>query len=408
MKIRFLCALAIIALASACGSDDPGTGSNNDTTNNISTMDMGQPDDTGSGPEDTGGGPVDMGEAEEDMSGEMDMAEEMDMGDETDMGDEADMGGPEPYDWPATPADFVTTADRVSYIWNFGVPDVTDDVPDCCRDFGAISRTPGQADNAFAKLNAQLMPLGVGIDFQAALDEAIQTGALAFLLDHRELDGADDADGFLLSWLDGEFAAGTTYTDAAAGNGVFTIDPDSFVAGTGEPQRVMNRADMMSSVMSGGPISIDVLLPFGAASIFVPIQDMQATATANITVDSVTYAQGELSGYILEDDIFEGLNQLAASPTCSCLDLDGTEIYTESNDQWTASCVPNAQTLCPNSSEFACVVIAESNFLNNGACGILPNLIQGESGSDIELNGDDNYDALSIGLTWDAVSTTVQ
>lgn len=391
---------AIVLTAAACGGDDAQKGTNNDTENNLATIDMGsETDDSGSTPSDMGAEPVDMGTTMADMAGEADM------GGETDMGGEADMGPP-PYDWPATGGDFITSADRVSYIWSFGVPAVNGGVAECCEDFGAISATPGQIDNSFAVLNDTLSGFGVGIDFQAALDDAIGNGDLAFLLDHRELDGSDDADGFLLSWLDGGFAAGTTWASASTGTGVFDVRASSFVSGTGEPARVMNRADMTGSVMSGGPISIDVILPFGAAAIYVPVQSMNATASANVTVDSVTYSQGELSGYILEDDVFDGLNDLASSPACTCLGLNGGELYSKTNGRWAGNCDSGAPAKCPNSSEYACRVIAGTSLQDGGVCTLLPGIVQ--NSADIELSGDDDYDALSIGLTWDAVGASLQ
>jgi hypothetical protein len=409
MKLRYLSAIAVLSLAvSACGDDGTGTANNNPLNNlqlgDSGVADMGStPEDMGSTPEDMGSTPEDMGTDPADM-GDSDAG--ADMANEQDMAMEQDMGAP--YEWPATAGDFISTADRVSYIATFGVPAVNNGVPECCRDFGAISENPGQLDNAFAALDAQLSGIpGAGVDFQAALNDAITGGSLVFLLDHRELDGADDPDGFLLSWLEGGFGINTTYAEAGSGTGVFDVRASSFIGTTGEPQQVMNRADMTASLMSGGPISINVVLPFGSVGIGVPIDSMNAEATATITVDSVTYIDGELSGYIPEDKVFEGVNTLASSPECACLGLNGADLFTKSgNGQWSGACDRNAATKCSQSSEFACQVVAGSSILDGQICSVFPGIIQ--NAADIDSDGDSNDDALSIGLTWTAVDATLQ
>lgn len=396
-----LCALFLAT--AACGDDGTGTTDNN-SENNVAVMDMGnnQTDDMGESPVDMGESPVDMGEQPEDMGGTADAGGEEDMG--TDMAMEVDMG--QPYEWPATPADFISSAERVSYIAQFGVPEVVDGSPVCCRDFGANSKNAG-IDNAFSSLNAQLSGIpNSGIDFQAALTAAIQDGSLVFLLDHRELDGADDADGFLLSWLTGSFAAGSNFADASVGLGTFDVAPSSFVGNTGEPVRVMDPAEMTASMMSGGPISIDVILPFGAASIPVPIDQMNASATATIATDSVTYTMGEMSGYIPEDEVFAGINSIASSPTCTCLGLNGADLYNEdAMGRWSGTC-QDVSNKCLTSDEFPCRVIAGTSIFDGQVCTVLPGILT--NAADIDTNNDGDYDALSIGLTWEGVDATIQ
>lgn len=396
--------LMALSLAFACGDDstDSNNGnnantnngatnnannSNNITTNNANNVsDMGVVSDAGAdmaGGDDMAGGE----DAGGDMTGGVDMAPDMAMA----------------YQWPATADDYASSVVANTYLNSLVLPELDqNDEPTCCKDFGARSLNSG-LDNAVAQLDSLLAPVGVSLS--ASLELAIEQGDLIVLLDHRELESADDADGFVLSWVNGEFAQGTDYTLADAGNGQFLIDAASFVPGTGEPLVNFDPASMTAGVMSGGPTTGAIVFPIGTLLINVTLQEAEIAGNATLSMDGVAYTQGTVSGYILLSDIMNGLNEIAASPACSCLGLTGPLYEQDASGDWSGNCVSNTASLCPDVSQQTCRLIAGDSFSSGEICTTLPILLPGQT--DIDSNGDSEYDSLSIGLEWTGVNAEI-
>ena len=105
----------------------------------------------------------------------------------------------------------------------------------------------------------------------------MESGDLLILFDHQLLQfgggmfagmgGRSLPDEFVLAQLAGSFDAGTTYADAAAGNGQFLISRSSFVEGTGEPANFAFPAQMTADAMSAGPFTLEIKIPFGFLSL---------------------------------------------------------------------------------------------------------------------------------------------
>lgn len=329
-----------------------------------------------------------------------DMTSEEDMG--MDMAEE-DMGPDEvSITWPATPEDFADSANANTYISELITPEILDNEPTCCKDFGDISKNEG-IDNALAELDEAIA--GFGASLAGSLQNGINQGSVVILLDHRELSGADDADGFVLSWLNGAFADGTSYANASSGQGQFLLAADSFDAGTGEPQIVFNPAQMVLGEMSAGPAPVSLLLPLDDAFLSVTVQNAEVTGTATLSLDGVAYTAGTISGYIEVENLIDALNELAAS-SCGCLGLQ-QPLFEEVDGEYVGNCVDNVAAACPNQDEEICRVIGGNVALPNGEfCGVLPNLFEGSA--DISTNGDpDTYEALSLGLEWVGVNAEV-
>lgn len=400
--MKVLLAALILALAAAC-SDDPAQ----TPTNNMDMDTTDAQDDSGQ----TGGdmSEADMSEPEPDMAEDMPAEEDMaeDMAPEPDMmaDMEADMDPvdpPLPFTWPADPTAFANTSTDASYIYELLVPETQDGVAVCCKDFGAISKAPG-IDNALANLNDTLAIFGA--DIQAPLTDAIENGSAVILLDHRELDGATDPDGFLLSWLAGSFANGTDYGSAAASNGQFTLLPAAFKPGTGEPLVVFNPASMMANEMAAGPTSLDFSLPFLGSTLSLAIQQAEVSGTATVPNDGIAYTDGALSGWVTLESMYTAINTII-DQNCACIG-NTQPIYTQdaTNQEWEGACVANVNTVCPSNAEEICRVLAGSNIQNGGVCGLLPSILQGAA--DIDADNDDNFEALSIGFEWSAARADI-
>jgi hypothetical protein len=312
-----------------------------------------------------------------------------------------------PPTWPATPQDYVFGPS--SYMNTLTVPTVTDDVPSCCKDFGAISRdkiedNTNNVDNALAVLADQLA--GLTIDVQQALDDAIAAGELVILLDHPGLDIVTQPDAFTLVQLLGAFEGATDFTAANAGTGTFLANASSFEGGTGEPLNWFSPAQMGTTDMSAGPFKLSIALPFGFLSVTVSAAQADVVADHGaITVGGVPYTNGELSGYVLMDELFDNLNAILNAPTCACLGLTEDVYQKQVGGTWTSSCISNAASLCSDPGEEVCAILAGDNLLGSPpqVCAALPDILQQQA--DIDLNSEPSvYEAMSVGLQFTAVN----
>jgi hypothetical protein len=396
--MKKMMALMAIACCVAC-SDDAGKtdqdGGNADTGTDTATEDM-----SGGGDNST----PDMARQQPDLGDDMTTAPDMagDTGGDmaADMG--ADMGPELPpleIDWPDDPELFANTA-NATYIPTLSLPPLSDGKPTCCYDFGAKSKNEG-IDNAFAILASTLQ--GFDFDLNAVLLDSLMTGALTVLLDHRELDGPDDADGFVLSWLRGEFEGTTDYPDAAAGNGTFLLDPDSLDA-TGAPLLYFDPALMEGGSMSAGPDQLSLILPFIGLNLEVTVEEATMTGDAMIGSPEVSYDSGTMSGYVTVEEIFTGINEIVASE-CSCLGLGATPLYEQDGDgDWTGNCVSDPELVCPDIE--LCRTLGGDDINSSETCSatltFLPQL------ADIDTDGDTSkYEAVSLGMEWTGVPATV-
>ncbi|MCK5691021.1 hypothetical protein KAI87_17190, partial [Myxococcota bacterium] len=210
--------------------------------------------------------------------------------------------------WPDRPAEYVGS--QLSYIKSFTFPETDGDgAYTCCRDFDDDEVN----DNGWVSMANALEGM-TGIDTQADIDEMMSNGEIVYLLDHLGLE--DSAATFTLAKLDADFASGTTYTEAAAGNGHFIIRPETFVAETGEPLDIFGNASLSSDLLSATGERFGLISIFGDIVLTLPLRDVLITATQ--TTPSA-YIEGELSGIILLSDFYEALNQEAASEECACL-----------------------------------------------------------------------------------------
>src|SRR5690606_15647019 len=117
---------------------------------------------------------------------------------------------------------------------------------------------------------------------------------------------------------------------------------------------------------------------------------------------ALTYETGTISGYVESEDVRAAINTFMASE-CACLGLSG-DMYGDGAFWGPNQCMDaaTAEAACPNpvGNEVGCVALA-----SNPACAGLP--IGLLTATDIDAKGGSNYTALSVGLTFHAVPTTI-
>ncbi len=389
MNLRSIAVVACI-LAAACGNDT--------SKNTVPVADMSSaPDSTAP---DAGGRDVSMPDVSKpDMRPpNLDMGPDVaaDIG-----GDMIDMEVPEPpieITWPTDATDYANSA-NITYISSLVFPPLVDGMATCCFDYGARSKAPG-LDNSFANLNQTLT--GFGVNLNDILADSLTTGSLVALLDHRELDGPDDPNGFVLAWLRGEFEGGTTYAQAAAGTGTFLLDPDSLEP-SGEAKLFFNPASMSTSQMAAGPAALSLLLPVLLSSLELRVEGARMSGDAAIGVDGVSYQNGTIAGYVAVREVFDNLNAIV-DQQCSCLGAVGDFFTTPGNGTWSGQCVMDPEAL--GCTEELCIALGGNQLDNGGVCAIASTLLP--QLADIDTDGDRaTYEAISLGLQWEGAKGTI-
>lgn len=309
--------------------------------------------------------------------------------------------------WPASIDEFVATATDVSYVSSLALP-ATDPsgYPTCCRDFGEMSKRPGN-DNALSSLMGQLISLDPDSGVETLLQDSVEQGSVVLLLDHRAFDGGDDADGYALSWIDGQWAPNTQWAAASDGAGVFGVSPDSFVPGSGKPRSVMNPALLDDGIVSAGPINLRLQIPVGFALVPITVHDARVEATIRSGDSGVGYSEGSLSGYAATSEVFEALNEIVGA-NCACLGLDDPySLYEQSSSgNWSGACATMAHVTCPEPEQEVCRTLGGANVIDGGFCGVLPQILQNRA--DIDSDADGTWDSLSLGLEWTAVPASLE
>ena len=319
-------------------------------------------------------------------------------------------GTPVPWVPPADPAGYAADhANTVSYVKSLVIPENGDEGPTCCDKFEGSLYPDEEFDNGLAYLapliEGQLKDEnGNPQKLSDLLSDQIAFGTVTILWDHIQLDGADDADGFILAGLLGAFAEGTTFDgaggtkNASTGAGEFLINASSFKAGTGDPIIAFNPVSMSGGNMQAGPGPFTLNLPILGFDLSLQVSETRITGEATISAEGVTYANGTLSGYVKIADIFGALNDVAG--TCDCLGLNGGDLIALNADKWECTIATTAFEACAGDFEFICDTLSGAGQV----CGFL-GVITGVL--DIDTDGDTKGDALSLGLQWDGVTGAV-
>ncbi len=310
-------------------------------------------------------------------------------------GGSEDGGGSVP-PWPTRPEDY--EASLLTYIHDLKKPAKVGITYACCRDFGAISRDKieeqrDDIDNAVASFFDALSLL-TSIDLQQQIDDNLASGNLLILFDHWGYAAPDTP--FFLPRLEGAFAGTTTYAEAAAGNGTFTLDRESFLPGTGTPKDVLDATISSLGEMHATGDGFRITLGLYGAPLTMTVHDPVLDATADETSTTIAYRRGKMSGFITVQDFFDALNGYVAKQ-CACLGLSGPLFSQAADGTWSGACVTDAASLCTAAGESFCVTIGDDDPL--GSCTLTPQILP--DAADIDLDGDPTtFEALSMGFTW--------
>lgn len=299
--------------------------------------------------------------------------------------------------WPESSTDYEVEAATYIHRWTLPEADA------CCFDFGDISSNdPGEIDNSLIILVEALGPV-LGVDIQQLVDDGVQAGSLALLLDHRGLPSTGDGT-YDLSMLTVAFdeSAATTWAEASAGQGSFVTLQESFVPGTGEPSHVFERVSKTGDklVASGGTSNIS--LPFGTITLRLPLTDVRLDATLAPSDDGVVATDGTLSGMVAVDALFGSLND-AVARDCGCLGVTG-DFFSKDSGRWVGQCVVD-DTLCADPEDDLCRTVGLDAPLDNGACAFFPGIL--EASADLNTDPQAGNENISVGLEWAGTTATV-
>lgn len=310
------------------------------------------------------------------------------------------------YPWPSSPMTYVF--ERGTYLHQVVIPAALGPQA-CCRDWGTASKAAG-IDNALAAMN-QFAKLA-SLDLNAELASVIRSGSFVPVLDHR---GVPTADGdYKLGFFLADWAPGTSYTKASTGVGEFYVYPESFRPGTGKPQVVFRSATKTGNKLHAEGGNFEVALVIQNVNLQLPVRDV--TIDADLIVDTLGLAvsDGELSGYVVVDELFEAYNGLVTASCACAADLLGNQpLFSKSSGKWVGQCKPHDSTdtvtgvleVCDEPSEAVCENLIGDKIGLGGACG----LIGGAVGdlADLDIDGDGTNEALSVGLRANGVPATI-
>lgn len=299
-------------------------------------------------------------------------------------------------DFPDSPGEY--QAGLVAYIDAITIPELENDEPTCCRDFGPLSEDDG-IDNAFAGFFETVATnSGNLVDLEAVYAEILDDGDLIWLIDHRGLD-IRRSDTFTLAFLYGVFEGDTTVPDARSGTGTFTIDQGrSFEDGTGTPRSAFPGSNYNRGIPSIFTKRGEMVIPFAApgGTFDVPLRSAEVRGEATAEADGVSYASGTISGYIAEDDFYTSLNETLEA-RCQCIAGDLPIFTQDGSGDWNPPDCPNGNqvaTACDQPGEEICVGIASSP-ANGGACTFWTAF---SLQLDLDTDGDEEADAASVGI----------
>lgn len=290
--------------------------------------------------------------------------------------------------WPDTPDDY--THSGMSRIDSMSLPEFDSTMgPACCRDFGAISRDfieegTDLIDNALGSFIDSMS--GMGMDFDATMNEAINDDELVILFDHVLLDGVTDPDGFILVRLDGE-------PDGSSG---YLVSRSSFVGDTGTPRETFP-AQANFGAVTAYPGVFEMPIPTTIIATY-PVQDTMIIGDIALEGGGVSWTDATLSGYLLLTDFLDGINKWLVDH-CDCVGPDGSTFARETDGSISDECTDLDSTTCDPEADGACIQFATF-------CPAFIVLV--ENLADLEIDASvDGYDAISWGMHFTAVPADV-
>ncbi len=277
----------------------------------------------------------------------------------------------------------------------------------CCFDLTG----DGEIDNAMGALIASMESLIAGQSTNESLLEKIQSGSWTRILNIVPRRNKLSTNNNLLNTLVIHGLVGRSENGSPAdnltGNGIFSVEPSSFVPGsvlptirfvdgsstyTGNPQGDPSQTWTLQagSAQWRIPLNLSVL---GEGEFLVRSAQIEAVVSIGPNGDGFTFTDGKLGGYVLQEDILSGLNEYVAN-TCSCLGLGQLDLITPKQGGG-YTCTPITDSSCTG-DEDVCEQLGET-------CLLSINVLK----PDLDTDGDMEDDAFSIGFWIDATSASL-
>jgi hypothetical protein len=272
----------------------------------------------------------------------------------------------------------------------------------CCFDYNADQthqKADPEIDNA---LGEALDGLYLG-ELNTSLADSINSGDLLLAFEHDGLTDLTAGESYGLNFFLGEYDTDDN----------LLIDPASLDEGT-YPQARVNNAMIDGDALTAGPgvvqISVDLLgTPLSLLISDAKIETSIDTANSSIA-DGVTMTSGKLGGVIRVTDLLEAVNGYASS-SCECLGLDGDPLihYNPENVGCYTEDPNDPEDGMYQGKECGCAEVDASSCTNScgdiaGFCGIAYGILPGLS--DVDTDGDEEPDAVSIGANFETEATT--
>ncbi len=399
-----LIALAL-ALAPAC-SDDGTSEANNNTLTDTGSDSTDEPDAPSDGGPDGGQDVSDSGDDASDADPTQDAdatsndatdGGDEDAGDTSDATDEPDA----PHTGCAYPPVDASCPDGPHGPGSFMTEFVFKERGECCHDYDG----DGIDDNALGDLVAQLAGPPAETDFNEVIDYQIQNGVLVYLFEYAYWSDENNDASLELDLLFGR-DTDADFAPNLAGTGDFYIEPDSLDA-NGDPRSNFPSASVSNGRLSVSGGSAPLSLPVGTELIEVDVTDIVIEADVVPGADfeaggRVELTNGQLAGLVTLDELFGALNDVARN--CSCIATD--PVFTEnSTDTWVCNSTPEDAESCNNdpNATLMCQNLADTTAISG--CSIIASVLS--NSPDLDRDGDDSNETLSLGATFEAVGAEI-
>jgi len=300
------------------------------------------------------------------------------------------------------PSDYVFSG-QASFVSGMRIPG-KDDEP-CCFDY----TNDGVPDN---KLGTLLTAASMaGFDVNSTIQSSIEDGSIAILLEYVGLDDAAADDDLTMNGFYGAYATfqadGTTpdYATALTGEGHFTADPNSFIEGTATPLISFPGASITGGVLSAGPSLFTLNFPLMGMILSASVNGTQveAAVTANTNGKGLDFTDAKLGGYVKASELAGAINAVASGCTCLGLSTDLIIIKNPYSSKPQMACDPTAQAELGNNT---CTDADGSICTGLGGFGSYCSFL-GILSFDVDSDGDEFPDAISIGVRLDGVAATI-
>ena len=269
-------------------------------------------------------------------------------------------------------------------------------VEGCCCDFTG----DGSPDNGLADVIGSLGGfLGMSLDdLNALLAENVSMGAMLLLAEYVGLaPGAADTPSFDINFYVGEDTNDDPLDNFSGDAEIYAIRES--MTPEGDALVTFLGASVLAGVLTAGPSGFVVPVQDAALGLDLIIAIEETSVSAQITSGALGYqlGNGQICGLVMESDLIKMLNDFVGA-SCGCLNLDGPFLVTGAFGGWACSPTPAAFCSTFDEMENLCATLAQF-------CGLivpmLPALL------DVDLDGDNSGDAVSVGGTFTGTSVRI-